>query len=116
MAGNIAVRDIDLAAVIVNTFENAIHGCMESKSPTMQIYLSVVRKGRKLAILCRNTCALDLALKDEALEPGAERGAGVSGVMRVVSYYHGEADFSVENGMFTVRILLKLSDSRHSVP
>lgn len=109
---NIAVRDIDLAAVIVNTFENAIHGCMESQSSRMQIYLSIVRKGKKLAILCRNTCVPGLKLKGGMPEPGA----GVSGIMRVVSFYHGEADFSVENGMFTARILLKLTESIQPVP
>ncbi len=116
MKGNIAVRDIDLATVIVNTFENAIHGCMESQSSGMQIYLSIVRKGRKLAILCRNTCVPERKLKDGVQESGIGGGAGVSGIMRVVSFYHGEADFSVENGMFTVRILLKLTDSIQSVP
>lgn len=106
MAGNLAVRDIDLAAVIVNTFENAIRGCIESQSPMMRIYLSIVWKGKKLAILCRNTCASDREFKDGMMESGADGGAGISGVMRVVSFYHGEADFSVENGMFTARILL----------
>lgn len=109
ITGNIAMRDIDLAAVLVNTFENAIHGCIESQSPTMQIYLSIVQRGRKLAILCRNTCVSNMKLKDGMPKPGTGSGAGVSGVMRVVSFYHGEADFSVENGMFTVRILLNLN-------
>lgn len=116
MKGNIAVRDFDLATVIVNALENAIHGCMESQSSSMQIYLSVVRKGRKLAILCRNTCAPGQKLKDGAQESGIGGGAGISGIMRVVSFYHGEADFSAENGMFTVRILLKLTDNMQSVP
>lgn len=110
MEGNIAMRDIDLAAVIVNTFENAIHSCKESQSSRMQIYLSIVRKGKKLAVLCRNTCVPELKLKGGMLEPGTGGGAGVSGIMRVVSFYHGEADFSAENGMFTVRILLRLTD------
>lgn len=108
MEKDIAVRDIDIAAVIVNTFENAIHGCMESESSKMQIYLSIVRKGKKLAILCRNTCMPELKLKDGISWAGTSGGAGVSGIMRVVSFYHGEADFSAENGVFTVRILLTL--------
>ena len=115
MKGNIEVRDIDLATVIVNTFENAIHGCMESQSSRMQIYLSIVRKGSKLVILCRNTCGPERKLKYGLQESGIGGGAGVSGIMRVVSFYHGEADFSVENGMFTVRILLKLTDNMQSV-
>ena len=116
MKGTIAVREFDLATVIVNTFENAVHGCMESQSSTMQIYLSIVQKGRKLAILCRNTCVPERKLKDGLQESGVGGLAGVFGIMRVVSFYHGEADFSVENGMFTVRILLKLTDDIQSVP
>lgn len=40
--------------------------------------------------------------------PVSDRGLGISSVLKVVSYYHGEAEFSIENGMFIARILLNL--------
>ncbi len=108
MAADLAVREIDLAAVLVCTFENAIRGCIESNLDMPQIYLSLIQKGKKLVILCRNTCASNLKMKDGMPEHGIGDKAGSSGVMKILSFYHGEADFSVENGMFTARILLNL--------
>lgn len=72
-AENIAMRDIDLAAVLVNTS--------------------------------------DLKQKDGVLKPETDSRAGVSGVMRAVLFYHGEAYFSVENGIFMARIFLRLLDN-----
>lgn len=114
-ATNFAMREIDLAAVLVCTFENAIRGCIESNSSKPQIYLSVIQKGKKIVILCRNTCASNIKMKDGMPEHGIGEWAGSSGVMKVLSFYHGEADFSVENGMFTVRILLNLLNAQQVI-
>ncbi len=116
MAGNTAVREIDLAVVLVCTIENAIRGCIESKSTNPQIHLSVIRKGKKLVILCRNTCASNVKIKESVPESGMGDGAGSAGMMRVVSFYQGEGDFSAENGIFTVRILLNSAKGLQTVP
>ena len=106
-AGEIAVRDIDLVAVIANIFENAIHGCIASGQQEKKIYISVMRKGKKIVVQCRNTCLESIKLKNGM--PGNGRGMGIYSVMKVVSYYKGEAEFDVKDGMFIVKILLNIS-------
>lgn len=107
ITGEIAVRDIDLVAVIANIFENAIHGCLESGQPEQKIDISIIRKGKKIVVQCRNTCLKDIKLKNGI--PGNGKGTGIYSVMKVVSYYNGEAEFDVEDGMFIVKILLNIS-------
>lgn len=104
--GKIAVQDIDLVAVIANLFENAIHGCTACGAEDKKIYISVMRKGRKMVVQCKNTCALDVKLKHGLPEGG---GTGILSILKVVSFYNGEAEFAVENGMFVSRILLNIA-------
>ncbi len=108
VAGDIAVRDIDLVAVIANIFENAIHGCLASGEPVQKIHISVTRKGKKIAVQCRNTCASDVKLKNGVPKSDTGGGMGIPSVLTVVSHYNGEAEFSAEDGMFIVRILLNI--------
>lgn len=108
VAGDIAVRDIDLVAVIANIFENAIHGCLASGEPVQKIHISVTRKGKKIAVQCRNTCASDVKLKNGVPKSDTGGGMGIPSVLKVVSHYNGEAEFSAEDGMFIVRILLNI--------
>lgn len=87
-------------------FENAIHACMASLEPEKKIHIQIARKGKKIVVQCRNTCVKDIRLKNGV--PVSDRGIGISSVLKVVSFYHGEAEFSVESGMFIARILLNL--------
>ena len=116
MAGDTTVSDGDLAAVLANIFENAIYSCLKSGQPVMRIRLSVVQKTKKLAILCRNTCSSDIRMRDGVLEMGTGSEPGVSLVTKIVSFYQGEADFSVENGVFTTRILLNIPEHTQRTP
>lgn len=106
-AGEMAIRDIDLVAVIANIFENAIHGCLESGQQNQKIYISVMRKGKKIVVQCSNTCLESIKLKNGM--PGNGKGTGIYSVMKVVSYYNGEAEFDIKDGMFIVKILLNIS-------
>ena len=55
-AEEIAVRNIDMVAVLANVVENAIHGCIRSERIEKEIGLSIVQKGNKIVIRCKNTC------------------------------------------------------------
>lgn len=110
VSGDIAVRDTDLVVIIANIFENAIHGCMASLGPEKKIHIQVSCKGKKIVVQCRNTCGEDVRLNNGV--PVSDRGIGISSVLKVVSYYHGEAEFLVENGMFIARILLNLPQNQ----
>lgn len=104
------VQDIDLVAILANLFENAIHGCIHSGGRERKICLCVMRKGHKLVIRCKNTCAPDVRFDRGLPLSGDGSGVGVSSILKTASHYDGEADFKVENGFFVVRILLNLPE------
>ncbi len=112
VSGEITVRDIDLTAVLANIFENAIHGCEESGEAEQSIHISVTRKGKKIVVQCRNTCARHL--ESEVCLPKSDKccGIGMSSILTVVSYYNGESEFFMEDGMFVARVLLNIPESR----
>ena len=105
-AEKLAVRDIDLVAILANIFENAIKGCLSSGKPEQKIHIDISQKGHKIVIQCKNSCAPDVRFHKGL--PRAEKGdgVGVSCIMRTASRYDGETDFLTENGMFVVRVLL----------
>lgn len=107
--GEIAVRDIDLVAVIANVFENAIHGCLASGKQEPEINISLLRKKKKMVFQCRNTCGMDVKLVGGI--PQSSTGIGISSVLKIVSYYNGEAEFAVEEGQFIVKILLNIPEN-----
>lgn len=102
------VQEIDLVAILANLFENAIHGCIQSGQEEREIRLFVTRKGHKLVIHCKNTCAPGVWSDREMPPSGAGRGAGVSSIVKTAAHYDGETDFKVEDGFFVARILLNL--------
>lgn len=107
-AEHIAVRDIDLVAVLANIVENAIHGCLCSGKENPEILLSIVQKGNKIAIQCKNSCIQNLEFAKGVPKEGKRHGVGISNIRKVASYYNGETDFSVEGDMFVARILMNI--------
>lgn len=105
----LAMRDIDLVAILANVFENAIHGCQSSGKERQEIDVYITQKGNKVVIRFRNTCASDIRFRNGFPESGDGGGVGISSIMKTVGRYDGEVDFSVKNDMFITRILLNLS-------
>lgn len=107
-AEHLAVRDIDLVAILANVVENAIHGCLGEEENRREIDLSIIQKETKIAIQCKNTCSQNVKFHKGL--PKSERGGGVgvSSIRKVVSYYNGETDFFMDEGMFVVRILINI--------
>ncbi len=106
----LSVRDIDLVAILANLFENAIHGCIHSGETEREICLCIMRKGHKLVIRCKNTCAPDVRFSRGMPLSGDGIGVGASSILKTAACYDGETDFKVENGFFIARILLNLPD------
>jgi hypothetical protein len=105
---NLPIRDIDLVAILANIFENAIHGCMDSREGDLYIHLSVVYKGHKLVIQCQNTCAEDACLY-KGLPKGKKKDSlGVNSIVKTAERYKGETDFSIKNKSFYIRVLLNI--------
>ena len=104
--GKLAIRDIDLVAILANIFENAIKGCLDSGKDQQRIHIDISQKGHKIVIQCRNSCAPDVHFRGGLPKPVKGDGIGVSCIMRTASRYDGETDFCVKDGMFIVRVLL----------
>ncbi len=103
---HLKVRDIDLVAILANVVENAIHGCLGVETKKREIQLSILQKENKIAIQCKNTCSQNIKFHKGL--PSSAGGIGVSSIRKVASYYNGETDFSMEEGMFVVRILMNI--------
>jgi len=109
IAGSTAVKDVDLVTVVANIFENAIHGCCMSFAPEKKIQISVTRKNNKIVIQCRNTCPPNVKLKHGLPESDKGDRTGILSILKVVSFYNGEVEFAVEEGLFVVKILLNVA-------
>ncbi len=100
---DLAVRDIDLAALLGNLLENALRGCRKSgkEKPCIDIYIRL--KNSSLIIVCDNTCPDDLKLSG-GLPAG--KSIGISSILSVCQRYDGSLDYKVENGICSARVIL----------
>lgn len=100
-----AVRDIDLIAILGNLLENALHGCLESQKeqPCIQVHIRLQKS--ILIIVCDNTCPEALKLS-EGLP--AEKGIGISSILTTCRKYDGSLDYKVENGICSACVVLNL--------
>ncbi len=105
---NLPVRDIDWIAILANMFENAIHGCAGSGQKQQEIDIYISQKRNKVMIQCRNTSSKEVVFHKGLPQSNKGGGMGVSSIMKAVSHYEGETDFSVQDEMFITRILLNL--------
>ncbi len=109
---DIPVRETDFIAILGNAMENAIHGCLDSGKEDREIHVWMKPKCGKLAIRITNTCKDKIDFEDGYPVAGKGHGIGVSSMVRSVEHYHGEIDFKVQDGLFTLRVLLKLSPNQ----
>lgn len=100
------IRDIDWVAILANVFENAIHGCIYSKKPTQKINLCISKKGNKIIIQCCNTSSEDINFHKGLPVSDTGGSIGVSSIIKTVSRYDGQTDFTVKNAQFITKILL----------
>lgn len=106
---NLPIRDIDWIAILANMFENAIHGCIGSGQPQQVIDIYISQKKNKVIIQCQNTSSKEVIFRKGLPQSDKGGGMGVASIIKAVSRYEGETDFSVQDGMFITRILLNLT-------
>lgn len=104
----LSIRDTDWVAILANVFENAIHGCAASGKKEQEIWIHIAKKGHKVSIQCRNTSNGRVIFHKGLPQSETGGGIGVASILKTVARYHGEIDFSDQNGVFLVRILLNL--------
>lgn len=108
LEADLPIRDVDWIAILANVFENAIHGCSDSGQPQQKIDIYIAQKGNKVIIQCQNTSNGAVVFRKGLPQSEKGDGMGVISIMKGVSRYEGETDFSVKDGMFITRILLNI--------
>lgn len=100
----------DIVAILANLMDNAVRGAADSGAEEPFMELTMQPRGQKLVIRSRNSCAPDTLLRDGKPTRKSGFGVGVDSILHALRRYDGEADFSVDDGVFTCQILLNLPE------
>lgn len=101
----LAVRDIDLIALLGNLLENALHACQKCGKETSYIEIHIRLQHDRLVIVCDNTCPQDLELADGL---PVRRSIGISSIAAVCQKYRGNLEYRVENGVCSACAVLSV--------
>ena len=93
----------DLVIVIANLFENAINATAKLKKNDKRIDILIKESSQRLVIKVENPCRANLTF-DETIY-----GVGIRSVIATATKYEGMYDFTVEDGIFSAKIILNLN-------
>lgn len=99
------VHEFDIAAILVSIFENAIYECRNSRGETRQINVVLLQNKNKVMLMCKNTCA-PVREREEYPAYWKEKAECIR---KLVRYYNGEVEFSVEDSVRVSKVLLGVS-------
>ena len=102
----IPVRDSDLCVLLSNALENALHACMEltTRGINGTIDVQFFEREEKFFLQIQNPCG---AVRMEKGLPVSDRpghGIGVQSICAIVERYRGVYSFSVQDGIFILRL------------
>jgi len=103
------IKEIDLATIIGNLFDNAIEASLELPEDQRYIRLYMEMKGKKLYISFTNLTALKKQKKFSGLfksTKGENRGLGLLSIDEIVEKYNGYIERNSEDGAFTTEVLI----------
>ncbi len=112
---NLMIQSYDLGVIIGNALDNAIEACkkMEGCGIVPFIRISSFLKGRMFFIKVENSFDGKVVRKKGAEFPATTKpdpkahGIGLDNMKSIAGKYHGAVDWQVENGVFTLTIMLK---------
>ncbi|MBE6886743.1 MAG: GHKL domain-containing protein [Ruminococcaceae bacterium] len=99
--------DVDLTAILSNGLENAIAAVLPLEPEKRLIELDLRMNGDKLLISIKNTFSAPPRFVDglpQASEPG--HGLGTKSIQYVAEKLHGNCQFTLQNQMFVLRVIL----------
>ncbi len=99
---------LELSMVVSNLLENAITACLK-QSGSKPLYIHFIcRNVGRLLLEMENPCAEDTALDENGYPVTHEKGHGLGSksVITFAKKYDGELIYSVEEGIFRVRLLV----------
>ena len=108
---------VSLAGMLANSFENAVEGCLRcpdasARFITAKIAYAVYNGAGKLSIVVENSCADNIVFENgfpKSQKPGG--GTGTRSIQYTAETYNGIVEFTAENGIFSMRVLLHLPPS-----
>ena len=92
----------DLVIVIANLVENAINATAKLKKNDKRIEILIKESSQRLVIKVENPCKANLSFDESGY------GVGIRSVIATTSKYEGMYDFTVEDGIFSAKVILNL--------
>ena len=92
----------DLVIVIANLVENAINATAKLKKNDKRIDILIKESSQRLVIKVENPCKANPSFDESSF------GVGIRSVIATTTKYEGMYDFTVEDGIFSAKIILNL--------
>lgn len=109
--GAIHIEDMDLNTVVSNLLDNAIEASEKCGINQRRIVFKIKDVKQFVAIECSNTCKMKQAGKKHIFqttkENKEEHGYGIENIKETVEKYGGQAEFTCEEGIFHVKIMME---------
>lgn len=109
--GAIHIEDMDLNTVVSNLLDNAIEASEKCGTNQRRIVFKIKDVKQFVAIECSNTCKMKQAGKKHIFqttkENKEEHGYGIENIKETVEKYGGQAEFTCEEGIFHVKIMME---------
>ena len=104
---NISISDTHMCVLLSNALENALSSTAQTSDKNIQIRLTT--RSSSLMLQISNPFCGDI-LWDNGLpfSQKTNHGYGVKSIAMIVDSYNGQYEFSADNHIFTLRILLPL--------
>lgn len=105
----------DIAMLIANAFENAIHATEKESKLPKSIEINANYHDHQLAIVIKNLHSSDVKLGPHGfpITEEANHGFGISSILAIVNKYHAYASCSHEHGWFILTFLFSDTGSEH---
>lgn len=106
---DIPISESDWCILLSNALENALHACQKltKKGLSSSIDVTAYEKNGKMFLQAANSCEENIAFSHGipvTTNPG--HGIGVRSICAIIEHYGGIYSFSVENGLFVLRLSL----------
>ena len=103
------IDPMDVAMLLATALDNAIEGCEGYEQPYIRI--KMIQQGKTLSVLVQNPTNHPVREKNHRLitqkDNFSEHGYGVPGMQRIASKYHGHLNWSLQEEIFSLRVLLQ---------
>ena len=109
LTNQIGIDAMDIAMLLATALDNAIEGCEGCQDPFIRV--KMVQQGRTLSILVQNPTNHPIREKKNRLitqkaDP-AQHGYGIPGMQRIANKYQGHLNWSLQDGVFSLRVLMQ---------